>query len=264
MNKDYISLKVLMPDNSVCCVCPVCKGIIVEKFYKQYGQHNGIIGPGSRTNSWVVSDCVCCDCGCVYHSTQTNKLDYFHDKRLKQATELLENTRPIRLIKDFFPGDILRKETDGQYRSFSGGIEFFKKGSLLRIKKTEQGSVRRNSAASLHDDGFQSSPYIVPKREGKFAELVWWQKLYYTKKPLPKSRKKELEKRIEADTVHKFKIPSASDKILLKNFNTAGTMETKKNKPLPSGSVKAYCVYISDFFFDEREVYIPENSFEYV
>ncbi len=253
-----------MPDNSVCCVCPVCKGIIVEKFYKQYGQHNGIIGPGSHTDSWVMSDYVCCDCGCVYHPTQTNKLDHFHDRRLKQARELLENTRLIQLKKDFFPGDILRKETDGQYRPFSDGIEFFKKGSLLRVKKTGEGSVRRNSSVSLHADGFQSSPYIVPKREGKFAELVWWQKLSYIKKPLPKSRKKELEKRIEADTAHKFKIPSPSDRILLGNFNTASTIETKKNKPLPTGSVKAYCVYVNDFFFDEREVYIPENSFEYV
>jgi hypothetical protein len=197
----------------------------------------------------------------VYHPTETNGLAESHEERFKLAKEILDTTVLVRLSRALTLSEVFEKVSEKEYRQYVPG-NLFQKGKLFRKQKNNSGVTR--STRILRDDPFESCPYIVSKGDS-FAELVWWQKYYTEKKPLPKSRKRELEASIKRDTKHKFKIPSASEKQLLATFDTAHTYVEKESMPLPIGSVKAVFVYLSQLSLKRSNgFYIPEDACEIV
>ncbi len=237
------------------------QGVFVEKFYEVWGEHNGVIGPGSHRAHSIESVYMCCDCGSVYQPTEINGFAESHEERFKLAKEILDTTALVQLSRTLTVSEVFEKVSEKEYRQYIPR-NLFQKGKLLRKQKNNSGVTR--STRILHDDPFESCPYIVPK-DGSFAELVWWQKYYRDKNPLPKSRKRKLEASIKRDTKDKFRIPSASDKQLLATFDTAHTYVEKKSKPLPKGSIKAVFVYLPQLSPKcSNGFYIPEDACEIV
>lgn len=243
------------------CQGALNKGVFVEKFYEVWGEHNGIIGPGSHRSHSIESVYMCADCGSVYQPTQGNGLAESHEERFKLAKEILDTTVLVQLSRTLVVGEVFQQVSEKKYRQYEA-VYLFQKGKLFRKQKNNSGVTR--STIILRDDPFESHPYILPK-SGSFAELVWWQKYYTEKKPLPKSRKRELQASIKRDTKHKFKIPSASDKQLLATFDTAHAYVEQESMPLPTGSVKAVFVYLTGLPLElGNGFYIPEDVCEVV
>ena len=238
--KDSISL-VVLTENKETCICLGCKtGIIVETFFKVFGKHNGVFGPGGHTPSWIESKYHCSSCGALFVPTKVNRFDLSHTVREKQVEDVLKNTRPVCLVKDL-DKDVFTKNKRS-YPPIVKGLDRFKKETLFRL---------------IVSDKYGPDLYIVPE-EGKPSKVVLWEEYSWVSRKLTKQEKKARQTKASG------KIVSKSDKILSSLIDQTNIPEQKKNDPLPKGSVKAVCIVFSDPYFGEQQFLIPETALEFL
>ena len=248
MNKNMILIAVKSAIQLRCC-----DNIkLVEGFDLKYGEHNGIIGSGSFTPSHMVSKYFCENCGQVFQSTDSNKLDDGREKREELAGKILHNTRVVRLKKDLNQNEIFHDNKENSRLNDEKALSSFVKDSVIRCYVDRNSG---NSSMLVHEDPQKSSGWFIVSGE-KFPKLVWWDKYVRTERFLLKKEKKEIEEKYNAmqkvNAGGKIQMISRTLEFEYEGRNSTKIIGSKLSKPLPIGSERAekifHPVLIKDFY----------------
>lgn len=217
-----------------------CGEPIAQIFHLKYGKSNGIIGPGSHTPSWIVSEYACSSCGQTYIPTLDNGFSKGVNARQIKAESLLRKSYPYNTVRDLLLHEIYCAVAKGGQISFptKDGI-FLEKDTLVRVQTEDSENMTP----------LDGKPFILPGKAGLMGKLIFWKEFYYQKKKLSKKAKNAIEKTLPSNLI------DAS--VFFPELVTTSLVMTKA-KPLSKRAVPAVCAIIPSLEY--RMFYIPKEA----